>query len=68
MFRADVNECAGVECGGTESTCVDGINLYECFCAEGYSGGGINAKCTGAGVPSALVQPTLLCVVWMCLR
>lgn len=42
----NVNECAGVECGGTESTCVDGINLYECFCAEGYSGGGINAKCT----------------------
>ena len=42
----DVNECAGVVCGGSESTCVDGINLYECFCSEGYSGGGINAVCT----------------------
>lgn len=42
----NVNECAGVTCGGSQSKCVDGINLYECLCAEGYTGGGINAVCT----------------------
>ena len=60
---ADVNECAGVVCGGSgsESTCVDGINLYECFCSEGYSGGGINAVCTGrCGDTSALVHPSVV--------
>merc|ERR1719460_335260 len=41
----NMNECAGVTCGGSQSPCVDGINMYECLCAEGYSGGGINAVC-----------------------
>jgi len=41
----DVNECAGVQCGGSESKCVDGIDMFECLCAEGYSGGGVNAIC-----------------------
>ena len=41
----DINECAGVTCGGT-STCVNGLNKYTCNCATGWQGGGVNNVCT----------------------
>ena len=41
----DVDECAGVTCGGT-STCVDGRNKYTCECAGGWVGGGVGRACT----------------------
>ena len=34
---ADIDECASSPCMNT-GTCVDGIALYSCTCADGYTG------------------------------
>lgn len=39
-----VDHCADVYCGG-ESECINSNWEYTCECAEGWSGGGVNATC-----------------------
>lgn len=36
-FGADTNECASDPCGNG-GTCIDGVNRYNCSCANGYGG------------------------------
>ena len=58
----DIDECQGVECNGE---CTNGDNQYECTCATGYEGGGVNQVCTnidecanGACSPNAICEDT----------
>ena len=41
----DIDECAGVDCGGNSSNCTNGVGQYTCECAPGWHGGGVNKKC-----------------------
>ena len=45
-LRGAVRKCKDVVCGGA-SQCVDNDNGFECFCAKGWIGGGVNACCEG---------------------
>ena len=45
-LRADIDDCAGVQCGGP-SQCVDGVSKFVCMCADGWRGGGDNRTCIG---------------------
>ena len=44
-LRRAVDECSGVTCGGTASSCADGDNQYTCTCGAGWTGGGASTVC-----------------------
>ena len=37
VFYVDIDECSSDPCKN-EATCIDGVNMFSCFCAQGFTG------------------------------